>query len=375
VDPLTHTLAGVAMSESGIGRGSRHAAAGLVIGANLPDVDVLSYFAGSDAALGFRRGHTHGVLALVLWPVLLAMLLAAWDRFSRRAGRPVGERPVWVGSLLPACAIGVASHPILDWLNTYGIRLLMPFDDRWFYGDAVFIIDPWLWLMLGGAVMLARAGKGPRWWVWIALAGLTSVPVVGPAIVPRSAKVLWIVGLATLCVLRATCGRRVRSRVIARVGLVLAALYIVASVGAAAAWRSWALVELQRQGLSSVDEVMVGPTPANPFRWQLVVRSDGAYRTGTLHAWGGRRLRLRERVIPVDPDPARVEAARRSPCIAGALRWMRFPFAEVEPTADGHTVWFLDARYVREHTRGGFGIAAVELDRDLRPRDCDAGVD
>ena len=44
------------------------------------------------------------------------------------------------------------THPVLDWLNNYGIRLLMPFSPRWFYGDAVFIIDPWLWLALGGAL-------------------------------------------------------------------------------------------------------------------------------------------------------------------------------------------------------------------------------
>ncbi len=45
--------------------------------------------------------------------------------------------------------LGVATHPLLDWLNTYGIRLLMPLDPRWFYGDAVFIVDPWIWLVSG----------------------------------------------------------------------------------------------------------------------------------------------------------------------------------------------------------------------------------
>ena len=32
-------------------------------------------------------------------------------------------------------------QPLLDWLNTYGVRFLMPFDGTWFYGDALFIID------------------------------------------------------------------------------------------------------------------------------------------------------------------------------------------------------------------------------------------
>ena len=57
--------------------------------------------------------------------------------------------------------LGVLTHVALDWLNTYGVRLLMPFDRRWFYGDTLFIIDPWLWLALGGGVWLARRGGGP----------------------------------------------------------------------------------------------------------------------------------------------------------------------------------------------------------------------
>ena len=48
------------------------------------------------------------------------------------------------------------SHVALDLLNNYGVRLLMPFSNRWFYGDAVFIIDPWLWLTLGAGIWLTR---------------------------------------------------------------------------------------------------------------------------------------------------------------------------------------------------------------------------
>ena len=52
--------------------------------------------------------------------------------------------------------VGVLSHVALDLLNNYGVRLFMPFSNRWFYGDAVFIIDPWLWLTLGAGIWLAR---------------------------------------------------------------------------------------------------------------------------------------------------------------------------------------------------------------------------
>jgi inner membrane protein len=44
----------------------------------------------------------------------------------------------------------------MDWLNSYGVRLLMPFSNRWFYGDALFIVDPVLYVVFGAAVVWSR---------------------------------------------------------------------------------------------------------------------------------------------------------------------------------------------------------------------------
>ena len=98
-------------------------------------------------------------------------------------------------SLLLLSYLGVLSHVALDWLNTYGVRLLMPFDGRWFYGDTLFIIDPWLWLTLGVGVWLARRRGGP-----------------GPA---RRALLIAAVYIAAMC-LTAQIGARHRGRGLAR---------------------------------------------------------------------------------------------------------------------------------------------------------------
>ena len=66
MDPIAHTLFGAALAESGLKNRSRYATATLLIGANLPDIDVVSGLWGSDEELYFRRGMTHGILALVL---------------------------------------------------------------------------------------------------------------------------------------------------------------------------------------------------------------------------------------------------------------------------------------------------------------------
>src|SRR6185295_12562249 len=79
MDNLCHSLVGAALAEAGLKKRTALATATLVIGANLPDVDVFAHFVGSDFALGFRRGWTHGILALVLWPFILTGIMLGWD--------------------------------------------------------------------------------------------------------------------------------------------------------------------------------------------------------------------------------------------------------------------------------------------------------
>ena len=35
----------------------------------------------------------------------------------------------------------MATHPILDYANNYGLRPFLPFDGAWYYGDVLFIFD------------------------------------------------------------------------------------------------------------------------------------------------------------------------------------------------------------------------------------------
>ena len=127
MDPLTHTLAGANLAATRLGEKTRLAAAALVIGANLPDIDGITYFIDPELALGFRRGWTHGVLALVLWPFVLTGALLLYGRL-----RPDPQRPVNVRWLFALSAIGIWSHPALDWLNTYTFPTEQKYSDKEF---------------------------------------------------------------------------------------------------------------------------------------------------------------------------------------------------------------------------------------------------
>ena len=73
MDNIAHTLAGLALAEAGLKRRTALGTATLAIAANLPDVDALIYFIGDGAdALAFRRGWTHGPIAMLLLPLALA---------------------------------------------------------------------------------------------------------------------------------------------------------------------------------------------------------------------------------------------------------------------------------------------------------------
>ena len=193
MDNLTHSLVGAVMGQAGLKKTTGLAMPALIIGANLPDVDV-TCFAWTTGLehLAFRRGITHGPPALVLLPLVLAGLLWGWDRWQTKRGtRPDGRLPVRFGWLYAMAFIGCLSHPFFDWLNVYGIRLLEPFSHQWFYGDTLFIIDPWLWALLIASIWVSRrrerAGANYRWPATLGIVAMLGYIGVNWAISVRAA--------------------------------------------------------------------------------------------------------------------------------------------------------------------------------------------
>ena len=192
MDPLAHTLLGASLAETPLKRWTAMATPALILGANAADIDAVTLFISRDVSLGFRRGWTHGVLAMAVLPLVLTGLLLLLDRgIARWRGREPSAR---AGPLIALSYIAVLTHPALDWLNTYGIRLLMPFSGQWFYGDALFIVDPWIWLLAGVPVMLAHTHALVNIGVWFFL-GLSDDRVRHRV---RRVRLLW----------RASCGSR-----------------------------------------------------------------------------------------------------------------------------------------------------------------------
>ncbi len=162
MDNLTHSLAGAILGQMGLKTKTGLAMPTLIIAANLPDIDAVAVLMDGHQHLALRRGLTHGPIAMVLLPVVLWAAMLAWDKW-----RPSEKRlTVHKGWLLALAYICTISHPALDWLNSYGVRLLEPFSSQWFYGDSIFIIDIWIWAALIAGVWMSRRREkrgGANW--------------------------------------------------------------------------------------------------------------------------------------------------------------------------------------------------------------------
>ncbi len=163
MDNLTHSLVGALFGQMGLKRMTGLAMPTLIIAANIPDIDAVAVLLGGHEHLALRRGITHGPIAMVLLPLILWGAMLWFDRWQARRGkRPEKRLPLHKGWLLGLAYIGCLSHPLFDWLNSYGIRLFEPFSSQWFYGDSIFIIDIWMWaaLITGVWFSLRREKQG-----------------------------------------------------------------------------------------------------------------------------------------------------------------------------------------------------------------------
>jgi inner membrane protein len=50
------------------------------------------------------------------------------------------------------CLVAVLSHLVLDWTNVYGVRLFMPFSNKFFHLDSTDIVDPMIFVILVSAL-------------------------------------------------------------------------------------------------------------------------------------------------------------------------------------------------------------------------------
>ncbi len=148
MDPLTHSLTGVMLARTGLGRLYPRSTLLMILAANAPDIDIVAATGGSLDYLHYHRWITHSVVLLPVMAALTALLICGLRRSL------AGFGGAWFAALA-----AVASHLVLDWTNPYGIRLLSPFSDHWYRGDLTGVIDPFIWFILLAALGAPLLGR------------------------------------------------------------------------------------------------------------------------------------------------------------------------------------------------------------------------
>jgi inner membrane protein len=151
VEPITHGLVSLALARVGQRRLPRYGTSMLVVSGIAADLDYVSYVAGPGAFLKLHRALLHSVLGSVALIGIVAAAFTFLDR-KRPARNPLPALSFASASLV--CAIGVASHGILDFCSGESVQLFWPFKIISAAWNLTENLDPWiLFLLLAGLLL------------------------------------------------------------------------------------------------------------------------------------------------------------------------------------------------------------------------------
>ncbi|MAH83555.1 MAG: hypothetical protein CBB68_04235 [Rhodospirillaceae bacterium TMED8] len=231
MDPLTQGLVGAALPMA-TQRRPRVVIAALCgfLGGLAPDLDIA--ISSSQDNLLFLEFHRHFTHALIFIPVGSACVAACIFGFARRHIK-LGYMSIWM-----FCALGYATHGLLDTTTSYGTHLLWPFDNSRFALSLISIIDPLFTLPILGFVLTGLICRNCYW---------------------------------------------------ARAALVWGALYL-----GAGAWQHHGAMA-QARGLAASrdhipERVTVKPSFANIFLWRSVYEVNGRFHVDAVRPWPSPRI-------------------------------------------------------------------------------------
>jgi inner membrane protein len=309
MDNLTHTLTGVLLARTGLGKLSPRGVWIAAIAANIPDIDAVSIVGGGATYFTYHRWLTHAVVALPVMAMLAVLAVAAIFR----------QRLPWLRAWIVAL-VAVSSHLALDFTNPYGIRLLAPFSGAWPALDITHVIDIWIWtILLIGAI-------------WPLLSGLVSSEIGA----------------------RKGSGR----------GIAIAALIVLGMYDAGRHLlhdRAIQTLESRIYDGRAPRSTVAFPQNINPMRWDGWVETDRAWISVPVDLTVEFNPNPAATYWKPEPHPA-IEVARREAIFQVLSRFARTPYWRVAPAEDPGvtTVELIDLRFGRNGSSGFTARASVD---------------
>ncbi|HKF56736.1 MAG TPA: metal-dependent hydrolase [Blastocatellia bacterium] len=374
MENLSHTLFGLVLSKAGLEEATPLAPTALVISSNLPDVDALfGVRSGSLGYIKYHRGITHSFIGIACLAAIVTLVLVYLDRRLRLRRDPF-FRPARPARIFWISLLGGLGHLLLDFTNNYGVRPLLPFDGRWFYGDMVFIADPWIWLILGAAAVWATTApknksnhKGGITFIWLAVAAVASAlllfaPILSDKVldvggwvkqpssiqilIPVAIRVAWFCGLGVIALGSILGWGKRRPKRVAKFALIALGIYL----GGMWMARQQAVQDATAIKPAPQASLAVWPQPANPSLWRSVAAANNAIYTqniGLLNWLPINQTQFSETGWKQQPalDRAFETALRTTGPGRLFLDFARFPIANITQTPEGYAVVLRDSRF------------------------------
>jgi inner membrane protein len=304
MDNVTHSLFALTLARTGLRRDGlegRAATTTLLLASNAPDIDIVAALSGGAGSyLAAHRGPTHGPIGVIVLAVVCAAI-AALVTARKSAGS------AWSGfaHLVRLGLLGAIFHVLMDLPTPYGTRLLSPFSSAWFALDWMPIIDFYLLLVLGVALLAGR--------VWTRRRGTFAV--------------------TALAVMILNYGLHAAGHAAA-----------IRQGGGTGPWRleSWNGRTPASCGAGPCSSLAAIPTFDGPWLWRTVKPVDGGYELTTVDTLRGSQSSPR---FIANRSDEWVDRARQTRLGGIFYGFSRFPAAGLQQTGGGVIVNLVDIRY------------------------------
>lgn len=369
MDNLAHSLVGLAASKAGLERLSPGATTVCILAANAPDIDFIAAISGDRwTVLHYHRGVTHSIVGtLILGLIIPALFCVIGRAISRSRDRPSRLR---FRGLAIASLIAAATHPLLDWTNNYGVRPLLPWSGKWFYGDLVFVVDPVLWVVFGAAAFLLTSNSRRQVRLWTLLGGMLTLLVFYATLAGRATEhpfltlLLWLTAIVgIIACYKINIVRRLGHRIALIAFVILLAYWgsLTFLHGRALARTRGIAAEITADASERVIKVAAMPTLAHPGHWRCLVETDRAtYRFDVyLNHVDHDPMNLVRYEKPGQAEAEIVDQAKRDRRAQSFFEFARFPVERIVgmDCTTQTLVQFADLRYTEPgKARGSFAL-------------------
>jgi len=240
------------------------------IGSNLPDSDLLYSFIGRKLNyLLHHRGHTHTILIALLLGAATLGITRWWIR-----GRGLQASSQDYALLAAVLMFTPLLHIAMDFTNNYGVHPFWPLDNRWFYGDSVFIIEPLFWAACAPLSFIFRTHIARFAVLLLMVAAIALCFLTG--MVPRPLAVAYSLLVAAMLLVGQRASTNVALAVSVSVWLGATAMFAITAHSARS--RIDAIAAQQFPESTLLDRI-VTPMPINPACWEVMMlqkESDNA---------------------------------------------------------------------------------------------------